>query len=190
MKLATYTCAIHHKWTVILTVLIAVLTWSLSGYAQISEYNECAETGFDKSEYERPLTQEEQVALWDEEFQEQLADITKCTDGQSVSSSGGDAGPQSSQKTGSTNSTFRSNNYLKVGEKSIAVANAVSQEPQSSNNGSADMPDTQYSNGRKEQAMEAVDNKVRLRAQIKAQIESETDPDVKNQLIEQYEALK
>jgi len=52
------------------------------------------------------------------------------------------------------------------------------------------MPDTQYSNGRKEQALTIVDNKAALRAQIKAQIELETDPEVKRQLNKEYEALK
>ena len=175
-----------------MTILVSVLTWSSHGYTQLSEYNECSEAGFDKSEFERPLTQEEQIALWDDEFHEQLADITKCTDGQSDSSSGGGGGggSQSSQKSGSTNSNFRSNNYLKVGEKSTSVANTVSQEPQSGNIGSPNMPDTQYSNGRKEQALTIVDNKAALRAQIKAQIELETDPEVKRQLNKEYEALK
>jgi hypothetical protein len=179
-----------------MTILVSVLTWSSHGYTQLSEYNECSEAGFDKSEFERPLTQEEQIALWDDEFHEHLADITKCTDGQSDSSSGGGGGggggggSQSSQKSGSTNSNFRSNNYLKVGEKSTSVANTVSQEPQSGNIGSSDMPDTQYSNGRKEQALTIVDNKAALRAQIKAQIELETDPEVKRQLTKEYEALK
>lgn len=173
-----------------MTILVSVLTWSSHGYTQLSEYNECSEAGFDKSEFERPLTQEEQIALWDDEFHEQLADITKCTDGQSDSSSAGGGGSQSSQKSGSTNSNFRSNNYLKVGEKSTSVANTVSQEPQSGNIGLSDMPDTQYSNGRKEQALTIVDNKAALRAQIKAQIELETDPGVKRQLTKEYEALK
>ena len=181
------------KWSVIMTILVSVLTWSSHVHTQISEYDDCLEPGFDKSEFGRPLTSEERIALWDDEFDEQLANITKCTDGQSDSSSGGGGGDgvsQSSQKSGSTNSNFRSNNYSKVGEKSTSVANTVSQEPQSGNIGSSDMPDTQYSNGRKEQVSKIVDNKAALRAQIKVQIELETDPQVKRQLIKQYEALK
>ncbi|MAH73728.1 MAG: hypothetical protein CMK29_06485 [Porticoccaceae bacterium] len=189
MKWATYNRATNEKWTVIMTILVSVLSWSSPGYTQLSEYNDCSETGFDKSEFERPLTQEEQIALWDDEFHEQLADITRCTDGQSGSSNGG-GGSKSSQKSRSTNSTFWSDNYLEVGEKSTSVANTVSQVPQSGNIGASDMPDTQYSNGRKEQALTIVDNKAALRAQIKAQIELETDPGVKRQLTKEYEALK
>ena len=196
MKWSGCDSSICKNFTVAVAVLVTILTWSQYGHTELSEYTECTEVEFDKSEFDRPLTQEEQIALWDDDFQEQLADITKCTDSQIDSARGGGAsqggagasqgGGGASKNTESTSSDSLSRNALKGNQKSTSVTNTVVQIPQSNDEASPGVLD----NGREETALVATDNKAALRAQIKAQIDVETDPEVKRLLIKQLEALK
>jgi hypothetical protein len=183
-----------------LVVTMSMTLWLLLGsqyaYAQLSEYTECTEVEFSTYKSRRPLTQEEQVEAWDVEFYEGLVDIDKCS--QTDSSGGGAAGGSGAGSSGQSQSTAASNgsgsgplskNYLKDGQNSTSVVNSASQTPEplyeTNETGSGS-----GTNGGKELSLSAVDNKAALRAQIKALMDVEKDPAVKDELLKQYEALK
>ena len=170
--------------------LLTALILGSHTYGQISDYNECSEVFYDASKPSRPLTQEEQVASMDQEFYELLTDISKCSDNDPASESGNGAG--GSNASGGASSGSLSKNRLGKGDQSISIANSAMQSPEGqrpTSTSSEDNP-SQYDNGRKERALQKVDNRAALRAQIKAQIDIEVDPEIKRQLTEQYEALK
>jgi hypothetical protein len=170
--------------------LSPALILGAQAYGQISDYNECSEVFYDASKSSRPLTQEEQVAFKDQEFYELLTDINKCSSDNAASASGNGAGRPNASS--SVNSGSLSKNQLGKGDQSISIANSATQSPegQRSASTSSEEAPSQYDNGRKELALEKVDNRAALRAQIKAQIDIEADPEIKRQLTEQYEALK
>jgi hypothetical protein len=110
----------------------------------------------------------------------------------------GAAGGSGAGSSGQSQSTAASNgsgsgplskNYLKDGQNSTSVVNSASQTPEplyeTNETGSGS-----GNNGGKELSLSAVDNKAALRAQIKALMDVEKDPAVKDELLKQYEALK
>jgi len=88
-----------------------------------------------------------------------------------------------------------SDNRLLPGETPVAITDAPIQQAAAGDN-SEDASVNQVgkgttgSKGRAHEALETVDNRAVLRAQIKAQADIETDPVIKRKLMEQYEALK
>ncbi|MDG1819810.1 MAG: hypothetical protein P8H31_08250 [Porticoccaceae bacterium] len=83
-----------------------------------------------------------------------------------------------------------SGNLLNKGEKSLAITSSKSQVPVAEPDSPSGGEQQGLQNGREHIELEAVDNKAVLRAQIKAQADIETDPEIKAKLIEQIEALK
>lgn len=160
--------------------------------AQISEYSDCSEDYHDKSAFQRPLTQEEKAERLENVFYERLSSVTKCVDQESDGAGGGGggaAGGSSAAGAGAGAGQSVSKNVLSKGEKSLGITGSKVQVPVVEKS-SADIEEQEPTNGREHIELQEVDNKAALRAQIKAQADIETDPEIKAKLIEQYEALK
>ena len=83
-----------------------------------------------------------------------------------------------------------SDNVLGKAGTSIAITSSIVQRPSSNSVASNSPMGEGGDNGRAHLNLEAVDNKAILMAQIKAQADLESDPEIKEKLMEQYEALK
>ena len=164
------------------TFLVLYLATAFCAIAQISEYTDCSEYYHDGSDFEQTLTQEEKAERLENAFYGRLSDIVKCVNGESAEegrSSGGASGGEAGQSI--------SNNILTKGEKSFGITGTKTQGPIVDE---AVSYESSVPNGREHLELEEVDNKAALRVQIKAQADIETDPDIKEKLMEQYEALK
>ena len=158
--------------------------------AQISEYSDCSEDYHDKSAFQRPLTQEEKAERLENVFYERLSSVTKCVDQESDGAGGGGGGAGGGAAGGSSGAGQSvSKNVLSKGEKSLGITGSKVQVPVVEKS-SGDIEEQEPTNGREHIELQEVDNKAALRAQIKAQADIETDPEIKAKLIEQYEALK
>jgi hypothetical protein len=193
----------------IYSVLIATL---LPGglTAQVSEYTDCSDIYHDSQESIAPLTAEEEAALLDDTYYVKIADLTKCekqassgggpaggggqagggTAGSESAASGSDVGGSAGRMTESI-----SKNERLLEEQAIAVTNTKFPEAASDTDLTVGYPFTASSpdgagNGRDHEDLNAADNRAALMAQIKAQADAETDPEIKKRLMEQYEALK
>ena len=158
--------------------------------AQISEYEDCSEIYHHESKFKRPLTQKEKSELLENAFYERLSTTTKCIDPSSKSeSSAAGQGPTGGRVDG-TASRSLSRNILDHGDKSVAIAGSIGQAPSTNFEASSDRSEAESGNGREHLDLTDVDNKAILMAQIKAQADSESDPEIKKRLMEQYEGLK
>jgi hypothetical protein len=156
--------------------------------AQISEYSDCSEDYHDKSAFQRPLTQEEKAERLENVFYERLSSVTKCVDQESDGGAGGGGGAAGGSSAAGAGQSM-SKNVLSKGEKSLGITGSKVQVPVVEKP-SGDIEEQESTNGREHIELQEVDNKAALRAQIKAQADIETDPEIKAKLIEQYEALK
>ena len=156
--------------------------------AQISEYSDCSEDYHDKSAFQRPLTQEEKAERLENFFYERLSSVTKCVDQESDGGAGGGGGAAGGSSAAGAGQSM-SKNVLSKGEKSLGITGSKVQVPVVEKS-SGDIEEQEPTNGREHIELQEVDNKAALRAQIKAQADIETDPEIKAKLIEQYEALK
>ena len=159
---------------------------------QISEYTDCSEYDLGSRADGAPLTTQEKVERLDDTYYPKVAEITKCEE---------NSRDEGASSGGTATSTERvkdvpgiSSNRLEPGKTSIAVTNtvhptAVSIIDRAAGNASSSGIDESIT-GRDHEELDEADNTAALRAQIKAQIDIETDPDIKEQLIKQYEALK
>jgi len=177
----------------ILIAVIVCLSVPVSTYAQISEYIDCSAIYHDESNFERPLTKEEKVSQLEGAFYDHLAKTTKCTPetpGASNPSKSSVGGATSSSGGGASQSI--SNNMLAEGSESIAITGTKEQKPNfdQTETASFSSSDLGGDNGREHLELETVDNKAALRSQIKAQADLETDPEIKEKLMKEYEALK
>jgi len=157
--------------------------------AQISEYSDCSEHYHDKSTFERPSTQEEKAERLEDIFYDRLSSVTKCVD-QNSDGNGGGGSASSGGSSGGGAGQSMSRNTLSEGEKSLGITGTEVQVPVAEAGAAPTDVEADLTNGREHKDMEVVDNKAALRAQIKAQADVETDPEIKAKLIEQYEALK
>lgn len=160
-----------------------------SATAQISEYADCSEVYHDRSKFERPLTQEEKSARLESAFYERLSSTTKCVDSSSELSNGA-SGSSAGGLAGNAADNSLSENVLGKAGTSIAITSSIVQRPSSNSVASNSPMGEGGDNGRAHLDLEAVDNKAILMAQIKAQADLESDPEIKEKLMEQYEALK
>lgn len=162
--------------------------------AQISEYGDCSEHYHDKSTFERPSTQEEKAERLEDIFYDRLSSVTKCVDQNSDGSGGGGSasggGSSGGGSSGGGAGQSMSRNTLSEGEKSLGITGTEVQVPVAYAGATPTDVEADLTNGREHKELEVVDNKAALRAQIKAQADIETDPEIKAKLIEQYEALK
>ena len=195
------------QWMLILMPAVSI--------AQVSEYRDCSSIQFEEIS-SGPLTREEEVALLDDLYYAKVSDLTRCeqsstgqagsgaadggigggasgsADGSAASAAG--EGSQSAQAVLSEPESM-SDNRLLPGETPVAITDAPIQQAAAGNDleeASANQANKgeRGSNGRAHEALEEVDNRAVLRAQIKAQADIETDPVIKRKLMEQYEALE
>lgn len=190
--------------------LSAICCFIQPSHAQISEYTDCSEYGYNSQDNLVPLTTDERLARLDNIFYPKIADISKCenkTEGGMTSASNGGAsdasgasgasgeggvGGASLDKPGESSSI--STNDLKAGETSVGMTNTkypVADLNSGSPNGTGSKVEIdEGNNGKKQDELDSADNVAALRAQIKAQIQAESDPEIKTELRKQYEALK
>jgi len=182
--------AIYYAKQFFLTLIASAAVSSAT--AQISEYADCSEVYHDRSRFERPLTQEEKSARLESAFYERLSSTTKCVDSSSELSNGasGASGSSAGGLAGNATDKSLSDNVLGKAGTSIAITSSIVQRPSSNSVASNSPMGDGGDNGRAHLDLEAVDNKAILMAQIKAQADLESDSEIKEKLMEQYEALK
>ena len=175
-------------------LLVICVSLSPCAAAQISEYSDCSDYYHDQSDFQQPATQEEKAQRLEDTFYDRLSSITKCVDQQSATDGGGGGGSSGGASAGASSGSEAgqslSSNLLNKGEKSHGITSSKSQIPVVETESFIGDEGQSLQNGREHIELEAVDNKAVLRAQIKAQADIETDPEIKEKLIEQYEALK
>ena len=183
---------------------IAMCCLAQPSLAQISEYTDCSEYDYNSQDDSGPLTTDEKVARLDNIYYPKIADISKCenrTEGDMSSTSnagssgaGAQGGSGGASSTGSGESSSISTNEINAGETSVGMTNTMYpvadlNSGSASGSGSPNEIDD-LTIGKEHDELDAADNVAALRAQIKAQIEVETDPEIKAELRKQYEALK
>lgn len=192
-----------------LPLIMVLCLLSSCSSAQISDYEDCSDLQRKDTSSDIPLTKEEKIALKEDSYYKLVSESSRCEESgsNSGSSSGSGSGSKSNSGSGSNRSGMPSNT-LASGETSTASTQVKGSDPQpvspeQESSGSANpqvasgLADPSQSgkqsppNGKPHEQMDqSADNLARLRAQIKARADQETNPEIKAKLMKEYESLK
>lgn len=188
------------SFTLTISFLLVGFLGFVAAAAETSGAVDCESIYLNVPSSEIPLTKREEIELMGKVYFSEVSRLPRCEEPKTATSGGGASGGGASDGGASDGGasdgsrlnipSFSVNNIQENGT-SIPIANAAVQSATSITDQAGKEKVTEVSSsGKEHEPLKATNNKAAIRKQVKEAADAETDPAIKAELMEHYEALK